>query len=349
MQARPRILFAVLDAFPFDRVDEANTPVLARLANEGGWARHGGRSVLSASTYPNFASLITGTTPAEHGIFTGKAWTESGLVPAAKAGPATPTLFDDCKAAGIRSVAAVGDQNLVGVCRATQADAHWPPAGKLPEDAPRGLLGYGADRGVVESLQGLNPSGADFLFIQLDEVDTARHLNGPWNTEVEKQCHQTDAALGQIIEQVRENWNETIAIVVSDHDHESVDPGAIDLGEYAQDQGLDLEIDHDGTAAVISGSIDQAQLLAFPGVRESCEVGPGKHLVWGDPGQQFGIDWKLAAQHGSPRTERQLAVVGGGHPHVLQLTQAIQETPPPCTSWAWWIRKLLRMPDPAAT
>ena len=37
---------------------------------------------------------------------------------------------------GGRAVVAVGDQNLIHVCGATAADAHWPPKGELPEAPP---------------------------------------------------------------------------------------------------------------------------------------------------------------------------------------------------------------------
>ena len=270
---RTRIAFIALDAFPFDRVDTGLTPNLASLASQGAYARGGGAAVLSASTYPNFASLVTGVSPEVHGIFTGKSWAGGELVPAWKAGPASPTLFDDCRARGRRSVAVFGDQHLVGVCGAREADSHWPPEGRLPEDAPRGALGYGADRAVVTALGALELESADFLFVQLDEIDTARHLHGPWGEEVREQCRATDAALGQIVEQLRSRWTQTIVFVVSDHDHEAVDSGSVDLAQYVADQGLDLVVDHDGTAAVVSGMVDRDTLLAFPGVIDACDLG----------------------------------------------------------------------------
>ena len=81
-------MLAILDAFPHDLVDEELTPVLWSLAGEGGWARHGGRAVLAASTYPNHATFVTGALPAEHGILTNKVWMDGQLLPAGGSGAA---------------------------------------------------------------------------------------------------------------------------------------------------------------------------------------------------------------------------------------------------------------------
>ena len=338
-----RIVFVVLDAFPFGVVEAERTPTLFALACEGGYAKAGGEAVLSASTYPNHASLLTGRPPSEHRIFPSRSWSGGRFVDAGQTGPAARTLFEDCHAAGRRAIAVTGDQNLIGVCGARSAEAHWPPGGELPETAPRGRLGYGADRAVVEAFDALEPGTADFIFVQLDEVDTARHLEGSWNAEVEAQCRATDAALGDLLERLASTWSDTLVIAVSDHDHEAVERGAIDLVAHARERELDLVIDHDGTAALVAGAAEPSVLLDFPGVVGTQVLAEEMTLVWGAPGQQFGTDWQLAAHHGSPRTARQLAVVGGGHPAARQLGDRIRKAPPKCTSWAGWIREFLAL------
>lgn len=338
-----RIVLVVLDAFPFGAVQADRTPTLFALAQEGAYVESGGEAVLSASTYPNHASLVTGSLPSEHGIFTSHSWLSGEPVAASEAGPASRTLFDDCKAAQRRAIALVGDQNLIGVCGASRAESHWPPGGELPASAPRGRLGYGADRAVVDAVDSLEPASADFIFIQLDEIDTARHLEGPWNANVEEQCRATDAALGEILERLRPEWSETVVIAVSDHDHEKVDPGAVDLAASAREQGLEVKIDHDGTSALVVGEIPASRLLDLPAVEGTQALSADKTLVWGGPGVQFGYDWNLAAQHGSPRTATQLAVVGGGHPSVMALADRVKRARPRCTDWADWIRELMEL------
>ena len=341
MREHPLIVFAVLDAFPHQRLEPADLPTLASLASEGGQAATGGRAVLSASTYPNHASFVTGAAPARHGILTSKALHEGAFRPAQEVGPAVPTLFDWCRAANRRAVAAVGDQNLIHVCGATAADAHWPPNGELPESAPKGRLGFAADRAVVSGAQSLELERADLVFLQLDEVDTERHLNGADPKDVFDQCRATDAALGEILQHLRPIWHDVVVVAVSDHDHEHIERGAIDLAAAAKERGLDVMIEHDGTAAVVVGEISQEILRTLPGVTDSAQLDRACHLVWGEPGVQFGIDWGLAAHHGSPRSQTQLAVVGGGHPAASTLVSKIASSPPECTHWAGWLAELL--------
>ncbi len=338
------VIFAVLDAFPHDHVGADSTPTLWSLAQEGGWASEGGEAILAASTYPNHATFVTGEDPSAHRVYTNRAWVDGELRPAQEIGPASTTLFEECRAAGRRSIAGFGDQNLVGVCGAEVADAHWPPGGVLPDAAPRGELGYGADRAVVSALDALEPGSAEFVFLQLDEVDTARHLRGPSGDAVTEQCRATDAALGEILERFRSRWADTVVMVVSDHDHEAVDPGAVDLEAEVAARGLDIKVDHEGTAALLVGEIGREQLLDLPGVTDSSVLAPGFNLVWGNPGQQFGTDWGLAAQHGSPRTRRQLAVIGGGHPQAASIAREIEKSRPGAASWATRVRDLLALP-----
>lgn len=338
------VVLAILDAFPHDYVGSESTPTLWSLVQEGGRAPDGGRAVLAASTYPNHATFVTGAEPGEHGMFTNKILVDGELKSAEEIGPAVPTLFDHCRAADRRSVAVFGDQNLVGVCGAGPADKHWPPDGMLPDDAPRGRLGYGADRAVVEGFDSLEAENAELIVLQLDEVDTVRHLHGPAAPESLEQCRMTDAVFGELLERLRPEWEDTVVIALSDHDQEEVHEGAIDLQAEATARGLDVFIAHEGTAAVVTGVIEREALLALPGVIDTAPLSEQHTLVWGAVGQQFGIDWGLAAQHGSPRTAKQMAIIGGGHPAVAGLAQQIQSAPPPATLWAGLVAELLDLP-----
>ena len=345
MVKRDTILFGVLDAFPHDQINAENTPTLWSLAQEGGWAPGGGRAILAASTYPNHATFVTGDDPSRHLIYTNRSWAGGEPRPAEEVGPATSTLFDECRAAGRKSLAFFGDQNLVGVCGAEKADEHWPPRGVLPDDAAKGALGYGADRAVIEGLDGMDLADAELVFFQLDEVDTARHLHGPHGDEVLEQCRATDAALGEVLERFRSRWERTLLIVVSDHDHEAVDRGAVDLAAEVRAKGLNLRVDHEGTAALVAGETSRSELLALTGVEDAALLAPGFHLVWGPRGQQYGFDWGLAAQHGSPRTMSQLAVAAGGHPVAAKIAREIGAAPPHATSWANRVRAFLDLGD----
>ena len=337
----PRILFAILDAFPYDGVSPSLTPVLWSLATEGGCANQGGRSVLSASTYPNHASFITGVGPERHGLFTSRAPVEGEWRPAREVGLKARTLFEDCRDAGLGAIGIFGDQNLVPICGALEAAAHWPPQGVLPDRCPRGPLGYGADRAVIEAFSALDFDSADLIVMQLDEIDSVRHLRGPYAPESLEQCTATDAALGEILDCLRSRWDETLVIVVSDHDNEAVMSGALDLHAEAQARGLDVHVEHDGTACLVVGDVTQETLLQLPTIEAAYPVADRHWIVWGEPGQQYGIDFGLAGQHGSPRTARQLAVVGGGHPDAQTIAAWLETHTPSGPDWAPLIRRSL--------
>jgi len=334
-------VFAILDAFPHAHVSASLTPVLAALAEEGGRAPKGGRGVLSASTYPNHATFVTGVSPHAHGIVSSNAWVDGAVRPAREVGPAARTLFDACRFAGLRAVGLFGDPDLVPICGALDAAAHWPPAGVLPADAPRGRLGYGADRAVVEAAEAVGVAEADLVVLQLDETDTARHLAGPDAPEALAQCRATDAALGEVLERLRPHWDETVVIVVSDHDCEAVAPGAVDLYAEEKGRGLPVHVEHDGTACVVLGEVERAQLLALPTITDAQQLAAGHWVVWGAPGQQYGIDFGLAGQHGSPRSATQVAIVGGGHPEAARLGAWLGQNVPPATAWAARVKRLL--------
>jgi len=181
--------------------------------------------------------------------------------------------------------------------------------------------------------------------VQLDEVDTVRHLHGPSAPESLEQCRATDAVFDELLERLRPEWDETVVIALSDHDQESVNEGAIDLQAEATARGLDVFIAHEGTAAVVTGEIEEARLLELPGVSGAAPLTERHTLVWGDAGQQFGIDWGLKAQHGSPRTAKQMAIVGGGHPAAKVIAERLQGPPPSATVWAGWVAELLDLPQ----
>lgn len=338
------VALVILDAFPHGPPTRELTPALYSLAQSGGWAPAGGRAVLSASTYPNHATFLTGVDPIAHGILTSHALVEDGFRPAQEVGPGAPTLFEACREADRRAVGVFGDQNLVGVCGARAADAHWPPDGVLAEGVARGALGFAADAAVLGALDEVEVDTADLLVVQLDEVDTARHLHGPDAPEALDQCRATDAAFGELLTRLEARWPEIVVIALSDHDHEAVASGAIDLAAETRARGLEVLVDHDGTAALVAGRVEERVLLELPGVVQAARLGDERTLVWGEPGQQFGIDWGLKGQHGSPRTARQLVVVGGGHPSAAVLARQLEALAPAAAGWAGRIRDLMGLP-----
>jgi hypothetical protein len=311
---------------------------------------------MTAATYPNHATFATGATPVDHGIGTNYVPHTGGFTPAWELGPAVPTLFDACRAAGRSSAAVVGDQCLIGVMGARQADGHWPPNGEVPADARRDAHDYIDDADTVVELLAAVDARPDLLVSQLNAPDTAAHVHGPDSNDALAVYRDTDTRLAVIRDHL--DWDDTVWIVVSDHDQETVvDREPIDLRPAFASRGADLFALPEGSATVVCGDgavdaigwlpeVDGVEgtapfPLADPGL-EAC-------LAWCVPGRTFGFA-ELATEpgtHGSPRTRTQVAVVTGGHPAAPALARAAASRPVDATDWAPTIAALLdlRLPD----
>lgn len=316
-----RVAFVVLDGLPLRHLGPAVTPNLWALACEG--TAVPGRAVMTSATYPNHATFATGADVASHGLLANWIVTPSGPQPAQAVGPAVPTIFDACRAAGRHAVAVVGDQNLVGVMGAQAAGEHWPPGGELPAGVARDAHGYAADDEVMARLVPvLEAAGADLVVGHLNEPDTAGHVHGPDSEAALEAYRATDACFGRLLEAMRYAWHDTVVIAVSDHDMETASPQPpVDLYAAVADAGLELLPIPEGNAAVVWGDdpTKGAWLGGIPGVASHREVWPGARLVDAEPGRWFALPPGFEVDpepghHGGSATRAQVAVIGGGHP-----------------------------------
>jgi arylsulfatase A-like enzyme len=358
-----KVVFTVLDALPARHVGERHTPVLTALAHEAGAAPGQARAVMTAATYPNHASFATGSRPSEHGIGTNFVPHTGGLTPAWELGPAVPTLFDACRAAGRSSAAVVGDQCLIGVMGARAADTHWPPDGNIPADARRDAHGYIDDTDTLVELVAAIDTRPDLVVSQLNAPDTAAHVHGPDSDAALAVYRETDARLATVRDHL--DWDDTVWIIVSDHDQETVvEREPIDLRPAFAARGVELFALPEGSATVVCGvgAHDAARwLLDVDGVEgtapfpttdpelETC-------LAWCVPGRTFGFV-EMATEpgtHGSPRTRAQVAVVTGGHPSAADVaraatSRAASSRAVSAIDWAPTIAALLDLRLPHAT
>lgn len=353
-----KVVFTVLDALPVRHVGDDHTPVLAALARTAGGAPAQARSVMTSSTYPNHATFATGAGPRDHGIVTNWVPETGRLVPAWKLGPAVPTLFDACRAAGLTSAAVFGDQCLVGVMGAHAADSHWPPDGVPPPEARRDAHDYIDDRDTVVELVAALDARPDLVVSQLNAPDTAAHVYGP-DSEAALECYrETDALLAVARDHL--DWDDTVWIIVSDHDQEALDDREpIDLRPEFARRELDLFALPEGSATVIcgEGARDvQRWLLDVDGVEGTARFeikDPGLEccFAWSLPGRAFGFAEMGTERgtHGGPRTRAQVAVVTGGHAAVQPLVRAITAHPITAADWAPTVAALLGLHLPSAS
>lgn len=302
--ASPVVLIS-LDGLRPDDVAQARArglklPVLSTLATEGASAR-GVIGVLPTLTYPSHTTLITGVSPAKHGISnnltfdpeaknqTGWYWYASDI--------RVPTLWAAAHAKGLRtanihwpvSVGAPGiDANLPQVWRTGTADdakllAALATPGLLPELEAR--IGVLYAQGIDESVEGdanrvrfaaaiLATRKPAFTTVYLAGIDHEEHRSGPGSAAANAAIEQTDALVGQLVAAARAAMPDVTIVLVSDHGFQPVttdinlfkpfvDAGLIALGADGKPTTwLAMPWLAGGTAAIRLARPDDAVLVA---------------------------------------------------------------------------------------
>jgi arylsulfatase A-like enzyme len=356
-----RVVLISLDGFNHAAVSPETTPRLWALATSGGRAPTGGRCDVPSVTYVCHATLLTGTTPATHGIISNHAASpRPGIVPgwAGEARTRTPSLFQALREAGVRAAAVCGDQHLIGITGAAAADSVWPPQGILPEGTPMCASGYATnDAARAPFLAAVADRGLPFLFAHLNETDTWGHRFGPDHEETLRAYAAADALVGEAIDTLTPDWERTVMIVLSDHGMEATRPGEpVSLRDSSAVRATVSAVIDDGGSALVKIRDDVAAadagaaLLSVPGVASWREIRPGVLLVAGERGVRFGTGCgkSLRGVHGGPGSTVTTAIVGGGHSAVPRLAAAIAARPPHLADWAPTIAALLDVSFPSA-
>lgn len=350
--ARDRVLLLALDGFPYQALSAEQTPVLDALASSGGRAPRGGLADLPATTYPGFASLLTGCRPERHGVRTTNH--RFGIVPgwAGRRSVAVPTLVDTAEAAGLGTAAVLGDHHLHRVLR-LGSRTRWPRDGRVPWGTARDAHGYPTNAAVRQPLLRVaDEPGWRFLFAHLNEVDTVGHVLGPGHPQTIAAYRATDVLVGELLEVLRPGWSRTLVIVVSDHGMEAaerapgIDPAADPLaagivdGWIADGGAAWVRIRHD-----VEPEAAGARLAAIDGVEGWAYAGDRRMLLTARPGRRFGHA-PQGGVHGGPNSQGTVAIVGGGHPAAASIGAAIVARPPGLADWAPTIALVLGIPLP---
>ena len=342
-----RVVLLGLDGFPHRAVTAALTPRMWDLAQRGGRAPAGGTTDLPSSTDPGFCSLLTGCKPATHGVRT-TAWRFARLPEwAGFETPRVPTIFDACRAAGIRTAAIVADDR--GLLCTRSADVRWPPGDVIPSGTPLDAHGYPTNAAVrPQLLLALREEANGFVFGHLNESDTAGHDEGP-ESEAARACYRvTDQLVGELLDALAGGWTDTVIVIVSDHDMQARNRSApINPLDDNVDGWFDEYIPDGGAALVhVVPGVDLGQasgaLQRMDGVESCVAMSDEVVLVGAKPGRIFDYDVLPAGGfHGGPLTARTVALVGGGHPAVRQIAEAIGVGRPHLADWAPTIAAVL--------
>ncbi len=206
-RARHVIVIGV-DGLSPDGIINATTPVIDQLIKEGSHTLNA-RGVLPTSSSTNWASMVSGAGPEQHGI-TSNGWErDDHTLPAVTTGleKIFPTIFSVIKnQKPDLKMAAIYD---------------WGGFGRLIE---RSILDYdqhGEDEDITAQLaiDYIKSEQPHFLFVHLDHVDHAGHHYGHKTPDYYKSVTKADKLIGDIIQASRDAglFEETIFIVSADH------------------------------------------------------------------------------------------------------------------------------------
>ena len=242
---RPLLLISVDGLRPADVLDAQqrglHLPNLQAFLTRGAYA-HDVRGVLPTLTYPSHTTLLTGVSPALHGIGgnqtfdptdknqQGWDWYASDI--------RVPTLWDAAHTAGLTtanvhwpvSVGARVDWNLPQIWRTGLPDdrkllAALSTPGLLPSLEKD--LGPYAD-GIDESLPGdqnrarfaihlLETRKPQFMTAYLTALDTEQHANGPDTPASRKVLEGIDVLIGKLVDAAQRVHPDGVVAIVSDH------------------------------------------------------------------------------------------------------------------------------------
>jgi Type I phosphodiesterase / nucleotide pyrophosphatase len=336
-----------LDGFPHRAISPELTPRLWELARGGGRAPDGGMTDLPSSTDPGFCSLLTGCKPATHGVLT-TSWRFARLPDwAGVETPRVASIFDACRATGVRTAAIVADDR--GLLCTGSADRRWPPDGVIPPGTALDGHGYPVNAAVLPHLlDAIADSSLGFVFGHVNEADTIGHDHGP-ESEQARDCYRaTDQVVGVVLDALASNWADTVIVVVSDHDMQPRDSSPpVDPMANGTDGGWDAYIPDGGSALIhLKPGVDPDRagkaLLRIDGVETWVRSTDSVMVAGLKPGRIVAAPrYSTGGFHGAPITARTVALVGGGDPVVGRIAGAIAVRRPHLADWAPTVAPLL--------
>lgn len=185
-----------------------NTPVLHELMRNGSFTLHA-RGVMPTSSSPNWASMIMGAGPEQHGVTSNDWETNKFEIAPTVQGPAGffPTIFGALRAQKPKSkIAVIHD---------------WDGFGRLVEPTAPDILENhkGSPNTAKRAIQVILNEKPTFLFIHFDDVDHAGHTFGWKSPEYFQAVEQVDGLIGQILNALSDAGirDHTVVLMTADH------------------------------------------------------------------------------------------------------------------------------------
>ncbi|KKM88125.1 hypothetical protein LCGC14_1261920 [marine sediment metagenome] len=196
------------DGLSPDGLHNSNTPIFDSLKNEGAYTMHA-RAILPTSSSPNWASMIMGAGPEQHGI-TSNAWERDNFtLPAITQGDdfLFPTIF--------RLLDEQKKDVEIGIVY------DWDGFGRLFE---KSAVDYdinpeNEDETAIVASNYIIDKKPDLTFLHFDHVDHAGHEFGHGTEEYYTSVEKADELLGKVIEAIKKAGilDSSMVIISSDH------------------------------------------------------------------------------------------------------------------------------------
>lgn len=215
-EAARHVVIVTIDGLRPDAISDVHTPRLARLMREGASSR-GARTTEPPLTLPSHFSMVTGQSPARHGILRNSTLSRE---------PAGTTLFTAVHAAGRRTGLYVGKHKLVALAPRRSADVVAAP-GKRDSDWEAGAGARLAARFAADFPR----ERFALSFLHLREPDGAGHDAGWMSPQYLAAVAEADRALAVVLRAIEESRLPTTVFLTSDHGGEGTDHwthGALD-------------------------------------------------------------------------------------------------------------------------
>ncbi len=186
----------------------ARTPAINALKARGASTMHA-RGVMPTVSSPNWASMIMGAGPEQHGVTSNK-WEldQAPFPPIAKgSGGMFPTMFGVLREQQPKAV--------IGVFH------DWDGFARLLEKTAPDVMQHpdGADLTVQRAVAFIKERKPTLTFLHLDHVDHAGHTSGHGSKEYYEAASKADVLIGKVVEALEQAGmlNSTVIIVTADH------------------------------------------------------------------------------------------------------------------------------------
>ncbi len=270
-----------IDGMSPDGVQKAKTPNMDEMMKNGAWTLKA-RGVLPSSSSPNWASMIMGAGPEQHGI-TSNSWREDQhILPTMVSGSGAffPTIF--------RIAADQKPELEVGIVY------HWTGFNNLfdrsvPDYEITGDTEEETTQLAIEYFREKNPH---FLFVHLDHVDGAGHGQGHGSPAYYRAVSKADSLIGLIKQAVEESgmMDDTVIMVSADHGgvgygHGGETPEELEIPWMAYGKGVRMNHQIEATVNSYDTPATAAMLLGLQ--KPQAWIGrPVKHAFQGIKGEE---------------------------------------------------------------